>query len=152
MGISVSERFKKRYIFFSELLLMTEEIVNGICYLTMPLDEILISIEKDGLCKNLDFVDAFWESAKSGDDFPEAWKKSVHCCRGTLNKAESEKLISFGLSLGRSDCESQKSLLKLYISQFNTYAEEAYAMKKKYSFTSVITGLLCGSAVFILLI
>ena len=152
MGISVSERFKKRSVFFSELLLMTEEIANGICYLSMPLDEILIGIEREGLCKNLDFICVFRKLDNSGVDFPEAWKKSVCYCRGTLNKAESEKLLSFGMSLGRSDCESQKNLLKLYISQFNTYAEEAYAMKKKYSFTSVITGLLCGSAVFILLI
>ena len=151
-GLSFSERFEKRYIIFEELLLMTEEITNGICYLLLPLDEMLIGISGNGMCKNLTFLDSFKKLTYSGVDFPEAWRQSVFSCRLPLSKVERDKIVNFGLSLGRSDSESHKSLVKLYSLQFNTYADEAYAMKKKYSFTSVVTGLLCGGAVFILLI
>ena len=131
---------------------MNEEITNGICYFSLPLDEILIGIVSNGTCKNLAFLILFNKLSGSGIDFPDAWRQSVCECSLPLKKDECDKLLSFGLSLGRSDSENQKRLLKFYRTQFNTFAEEAYAMKKKYSLTSVIIGLLSGGAVFILLI
>lgn len=131
---------------------MTEEITNGICYLSLPLDEILIDIVSNGTCKNLAFLALFKRLSDSGVDFPDSWRQSLYECNLPLKRAECDKILSFGLSLGRSDSENQKRLLKFYTTQFNTFAEEAYAMKKKYSLTSVIIGLLSGGAVFILLI
>lgn len=152
MGMRFSERFEKRYIIFQQLLIMTEELTNGICYLSLPLDDIFISIARNGTCKELVFLKTFKELSESGKDFPDAWKQAVYKERLNFKRSECEKIISFGLSLGRSDAENQKRLLKLYSSQFNTYAEEAYALKKRYSLTSVVVGLLSGGAVFILLI
>jgi len=131
---------------------MVEELSNGIFYLSLPLDEILVVINNRGSCKKLTFIALFNEFIDCGSDFPDAWKKSVYSCSLPLKREEKEKIISFGLSLGRSDSENQRSLLKLYSAQFNTYANEAYNLKKKYSLTSAFMGFLCGGAVFILLI
>lgn len=152
MGISFAERFEKRYIIFEELLLMVEGITNGICYLALPIDEILTGLVIDGTCRSLSFLYLFRQYREAGYDFPDAWKKSVFGCGSYLYNTEREKIANFVLSLGRSDSENQKRILKIYTAQFEIYAEEAYKMKKKYSFTSVITGVLFGGAVFILLI
>lgn len=152
MGLKISGRYEQRNIIFAELLLMVEELSNGICYLSLPLDEIIIGIDKSNICKKLKFPGLFSELTCEGMDFPDAWKSSVYASGLPLKKDEIDKLINLGLSLGHSDGESQRSIIKLYAAQFNLYAEEAYYQRKKNSFTSMFTGFLFGGAVFILLI
>ncbi len=152
MGLKVSEMLKKRYIIFEELLLMAQEISNGICYLNLPLVEILVGIERNGICKNLEFLTSFSKLTDSGKDFPDAWKHSLSSSKWPLKREETGKILSFGLSLGKSDSENHKGILKLYTAQIKQYADEAHEIRKKHSFTSVTVGLLCGGAVFILLI
>lgn len=150
--MKISERYDKRSIIFRELLLLVEEITNGICFLALPIDQILTETEKSGVCKKLTFLRVFKDLTEYGLDFPDAWKEALLNSDLPLTRNEYEKIISFGLALGRTDSENQKNLLKLYFSQFSRYAEEAYIQRKRYYFTSFFTGLLFGGAIFILLI
>ena len=151
-GIKISERLDKRCEIFREVLMMIEEIKNGICYLALPIDEVFIEIEKNGICKKLKFLSCFKIAVESGKDFPGAWRESVYNTYMPLKKSEKEKLISMALALGRTDSEGQSNMLRLYYEQFNRYSDEAYEVRKKYFFPSQVSGFLFGGAVFILLV
>lgn len=152
MGIKISERFEKRCEIFREVLFMIEEIRNGICYFALPIDEIFIEIERNGICKQLNFLSCLKKAIESGQDFPDAWSESVYSTYMPLKKSEKEKLMSMGVALGRTDTEGQKNMLRLYYEQFDRCSNEAYAERKKYFFLSQVSGFLFGGAVFILLV
>lgn len=152
MGMKISERFDLRCEIFCQILLMIEGVINGICYWELPVDEIFTEILKNENCNKLDFLMRLNKSIDSGVDFPCAWSESVYSTCMPLKKSEVEKLVGMGLTVGKSDSESQKRILTLYSEQFKKWADDAYEQRKKYFFPSRVSGVLLGGAIFILLL
>ena len=88
IGIKASEYFEKRSVVFNELLLFAEEMSRGICFLSLPLDEIIKGIAENSVCKNLTFIDLFISQNASEPDFPQVWKNSILHCVIQLKKSE----------------------------------------------------------------
>ena len=152
IGMSVSDRYRSRCMVFDELIIMTERIKNDITYLMLPLGDIFLNIESDGLCKSLSFLKVFKFRYLSGIDFPGAWSFSVENSALPLGETEKQRLLQLGLSLGRSDADIQKSIISVYITYIVGCAETAKRKKEKYSVTAVLCGVLLGGALFILFI
>ncbi len=131
---------------------MTEQIYDKISYMMLTLNEILIEIEKSETCKNLTFLGSLKKYILNGTDFPVAWKKAVSDADLPLKKQELDRLLQLGASLGYADSAVQQNILKVYSSYFLSCQKASDKQKEKYAVTAMLSGVLCGSAVFILFI
>lgn len=152
IGMSLSERLKKRNELFKSILIMIDGFSSKINYLMKPVDELIFDFKHDNSCENLTFIPLCADFLNQGSDFPDAWKKAIDKSELPLKNEERSKLQAFGLSIGKTDIEGQKSVFGMYREFFLTFSEKAEAEKEKYSSMAFITCFLCGCALFILLI
>ena len=148
-GMIFSKRYSRRCLIFDELVIMCSGIHNRIFYIMQPLDEIIIDISQEGICRSLTFIDYFQKSLYR-EDFPSAWKNAVNSSNLPLTDKEKNIIKSFGLSLGKSDGEVQLNIIGYYTELFKVYAKEARLKKEKYEKASLLGWCLCGSALLIL--
>ena len=118
----------------------------------MPLDELIYEISKDGEFSKLAYISACDRLLRQGYDFPCAWQNSIITSDLPLKNDEKEKLVSLGNSIGKTDSEGQKSILKIYYDMFLALSKKADEEKEKYSSTAFLTCFLFGCALFILTI
>ena len=148
-GYLLSRRFMRVKKIYSDLVLLTDSIINEISYFLRPLSQVLIT--------NCEYIDKdilvlFERQLQKGTDFPDAWRMAVTDAAVPLPDSEKEKIISFVISLGKADMEIQLNILKSYRAYFCQMRECAAARSDKYSFTVLVSSFLCGGAIFLIMI
>ncbi len=152
LGMNISLRLKKRRDFLSETVVFLSIARLEIEYVSLPVFEILKSVEKSGTCKNLDFISICLNEKEKGEDFFFSWLNAIESSDLPFSKQEKEKLKSLGGLLGTSDTAGQRSILSLFSESFAVYQKKATEAYDKYGKMSVALSGIIGMGVFILML
>ena len=149
MGYSASRRYVRRKELYEDFVLLIECIKNDVQYFLKPISESMLN--------NKEYIDngvygKLITNLENGIDFPASWQKAINDSDLPVTAGEKKKIISFIDSLGKSDFEVQKNILSSYKDYFIKMQEKSDKSCEKYSLTILMSSILCGGAMFLMLI
>ena len=150
IGVSMSDKLKKRVKELNLINYMLDEISVLIRYKAITVYEIVESLKQNQMYNDLGFITGFECDIKT--PFYTAWDKSVSNMQSELTPYDKKLLKSFGNSLGTSDISGQLSSIEVFKSDFSKLEKEAAALYEKKSKLYRSLGLLGGMFVSIMLI
>lgn len=131
LGLEKCALMKKKQALLFELEEFARSAISGISCRHLPPDRLVRQCARDdGL-----FLGRCLRRLDGGENFHLAWARAAEECRAfrMLDAGERELVTTLGRELGRSDEQSQLSMLNAYLSRFREAGEEAkreYAEKK----------------------
>ncbi|MEG1964052.1 MAG: hypothetical protein RR123_04160, partial [Clostridia bacterium] len=124
IGFAINWHYKKRNIFFSEMLNFIDFVTDNISFLKSPLQNIITTFIQN---KKNDFAKLLWEYLnilQSGQNV-NLQNLSNLLNLNLLKNDEKELVINFFNSLGKLDSETQLFNLKNYKTQIKKFGEQA---------------------------
>ena len=150
-GSYFAERLHKRVIMLEKTELMLSVIYNEIKYISLPAVQLVDLLSTKSELKELKFVRACRRYLNEGYAFPESWKKSLSASSScSLNRSDTELIISFGENFGTTDNDGQLSKCALYLELLKSNYNEAVNNYSRYSKLFKSLGVLAGLSVIIL--
>ena len=131
---------------------MLEEMKIQLSYLNVPVYDLMMNLKDKDYFKELVYLRVCFEALKNGDDFPNAWKKSIETTFNLYKTQEKESLLQLGQNLGTSSIENQLQILNIQLEYFKDFLEISKSKYKKYGNTLTALGILSGCMIFILVI
>lgn len=149
-GSYFAERLHKRVIMLEKTELMLSVIYNEIKYISLPAVQLVDLLSTKSELKELKFIRSCRRYLNEGDPFPESWKKSLSASTSSLNRRDTELIISFGENFGTTDNDGQLSKCALYLELLKSNYNEAVNNYSRYSKLFKSLGVLAGLSVIIL--
>lgn len=150
VGITLSDKLKKRVKEINSINHMLDEISILIRYKAMTVYEIINVLRENQMYNSLTFLNQI--SCNVQMPFSEAWEKSIDNMQSDLNSSDKKLLKSFGCSLGTSDISGQLSSIEVFKADFSKIENDAIVLYDKKSKLYRSLGILCGMFLSIMLI
>lgn len=150
IGISCSEKLKKRAGELGLVCHMIEEMSILIRYKALTVYELIENLKKNSMLCTLPFLNEF--KADNGLPFKTSWEENVVNIHTFMNDGDIKLLKTLGGTLGTSDIDGQLQSLEVYKADFKLLEKEAIAAYEKKAKLYRSLGLLCGMFVSIMLI
>lgn len=154
LGISLSKKYTERVKGINRFITALTMLESEIKFSLTPLSDAFMKIgntigyEVGGALKST----ADMLNMRTGETAAHAWETSINSRFLPLNKEDLDILLSFGKSLGISDCENQIKNIQLTVEGLkrNLTSASEESMKNKKIFTNL--GVLFGIFIVILLL
>ena len=150
IGISCSEKLKKRAGELGLVCHMIEEMSLLIRYRALTVYELIENLKKNSMLCTLPFLNEF--KADNGLPFKTSWEENVVNIHTFMNDGDIKLLKTLGGTLGTSDIDGQLQSLEVYKADFKRLEKEAIAAYEKKAKLYRSLGFLCGMFVSIMLI
>lgn len=142
--------YKERTRLLSHLCLFVSFIRDSIAYLSMPLNEIILSASRRADLKEADFIQKLKDMDIDRESFENVWSKVAEDLQ--LKPSEREELLTFCTGLGKTDRETQLSFCDITLRNLTRYKEEATKEGEKLSKMWMSLGAVGGAFAAIMLI
>ena len=152
MGAAYSIKLRKHIRLLENTLFMLQDIKVQLQYLNMPLYEMLSVMKSKKYFSEIMFINECNQLIALGEDFPDAWKKSICAKPQYYKREEIYKLLHLGANLGSCNLENQLIIVDLHTANFENFLEKAKSKQQKYGNMTVILSMLSGCMIFIMVI
>lgn len=153
-GFYFASVYGKKTEIIENIVMMLGIIKTQLRYAKLPLQPMMLFLEKNENIHSLGFVSECIKRIESGESFRLSWKESIksekELCR--LIPDSLPYLIQFGESLGTTDLEGQLSSCEYYERIFLKLLEEKEEQSKKYAKLFPTLGIMLGVSAAILII
>ncbi len=150
IGISISEKLKKRMIELESINYLLEEISLLIKHRALTVFEIIDYLKSNEQIKELEFINNF--IYKDNTPFYILWDKSIDNSNLSMKEYDLKLLKSFGKSLGTSNTDGQISIIQIFKQDFKNLYSNALKEYEKKSKLYRSLGILCGMLFSIVII
>lgn len=125
---------------------------NEINYIALPSNELIGFLSKKEEFKELKFIFSCLILVSEGEEFPQAWKKSLNEKINTrfMKKKDVEIMEAFGESFGITDAQGQISNCELCLERLRINHFEAKRDFEQYSKLASGLGFLLGLGILII--
>lgn len=152
LGIMLADRFSKREKAIDGLISFFRRCEIEISHYSLSFPSLIEKIASEESPRTLQFILLCNQKIKNGEDFPDAWKKSLEENPPIILPNEKERLSRFGTLLSSCDTQGVLSVLSFYEEFFKASLAEAKSAKKKYAKLCIAGGVFVGCVLFMTLI
>ena len=151
IGLGISNYYKKRKVFFGDLLQFCEELLNEVNFMQTKLME--MTVKSDGRYKSSlnDVLKGYQQYLANRTSF-DAFKNNSNDFVNFLKEEEQDQFFEFLKGIGGLDVENESNNIRNYIIAFKRRVEDAESEHKKYYGLYIKMSVIAGLALVILLV